>query len=169
MNNDISPLIVLRFRDIELNPGETVERHRRIISLNGQCWWGWLWRNHERNPHAELEAYERSLEPAAHHSVVLYDTNRAAVYAAECDQIAAFETPSYSPNVDLTPAYYNNRLAPAWFRLSAIRDADPSMVIGRTCVAMPSATEECFVDLVGKPVTMLRDLRKQEVTMWILQ
>src|SRR2546425_7060856 len=45
---------ILRFRDVDVDRKETIRRHRLIINDLGYCWWGWLFRDHERNPHAEL-------------------------------------------------------------------------------------------------------------------
>lgn len=38
--------IILRFRDLVTDRGQTVERHRDIIKTSGHVWWGW-WRKHD--------------------------------------------------------------------------------------------------------------------------
>src|SRR5690242_10806520 len=48
------PLIVLRFRDIEVNLGDTIRQHRLVLNSHGVCWWGWLYREYERNPREAL-------------------------------------------------------------------------------------------------------------------
>jgi len=164
---DQEQLIVLRFRDIELPSGETIARHRATIAEHTFCWWGWLFRDYERNPHVELaEMVRRLTEPAL--PIALLDTGRGLVYRASCAEIRTFARPQRSPQPAATPGYYNDRRAPAWFRLTEIEDADVSLVVGRTCVAMPSASEQCFVDLLDQPVTHIKDLRRQEVTLWVL-
>ena len=45
-----SPVLVLRFRDLGIEPGETIYRHRRVIATYDRCWWGWWARKHEANP-----------------------------------------------------------------------------------------------------------------------
>lgn len=160
------PLIVLRFRDIEINLGETIRQHRLIINALGHTWWGWLFRDYETNPAMDLQALRRALPPRF--EIALYDTGQGRLYVADCEDIATSVRPQRSPSLDHTPLYYRNRSAPAWFKLSGIQAVDHNFVIGRTCLALPSASDECHVDLQGRPVARLRDLRKQEVTMWVL-
>ena len=161
-------LIVLRFRDIEIGLGETIAAHKRAIAELGFCWWGWLYRGYERNPHGELETLGKSLARSGSFSVVLFDTGQSILFRATCSEIRATSTPQRSPNPAATPAYYNDRRAPAWFRLTDIVETKPSLVIGRTCHDMPSASDECFVDLLGQVVRHIKDLRRQEVTLWVL-
>lgn len=163
-------LIVLRFRDIEVRHGETIKRHRRIASDHGYCWWGWLCRDHERNPYKELLALDKAMErDGGVYPVALYDTNEGRVYRAGCSGLEAASDEIRSPEVDLTPSYYHDRHARAWFKFHEIEPAHESLVVGRTCVQMPSATDECFTDLLGQRVNRLRDLRRQEVTLWVLE
>lgn len=166
MNDD--SLLVLRFRDIELPSGETIVRHRRTIAEQGYCWWGWLFRDYERNPHADLRRYGEGVTDRASATIALFDTGRGGVYRATCQEIRATPSPQRSPQPLATPGYYNDRRAPAWFKLSEIEEADASLLVGRVCVAMPSASEECFVDLLDRTVEHIKDLRRQEVTLWVL-
>ncbi len=161
-------LVVLRFLDIELRSGETISRHRRAIAEHGYCWWGWLFRDYERNPHAELRGHSEAMSTTDGGSIALFDTGRGIVFRATCREIRATTSPQRSPEPAATPAYYNDRRAPAWFKLTEIEEADESLVVGRVCVDMPSASEECFVDLLGQPVGHIKDLRRQEVTLWVL-
>ena len=166
------PLLVLRFRDIEVDRNATIRSHRLIINDLGYCWWGWLFRDHERNPHAELAVLHRQLMGATKggpYDVGLYDTGQGLIYRAVCHAITTWATPGFSPEVDFTPDYYRRKRAPAWFHFSEISDADPNFVVGRVCAALPSADPECYTDLLLKPVSKLRDLRRQEVTLWILE
>lgn len=159
-------LIVLRFRDIGLRLDETIREHRRSIGQHGSCWWGWLYRDYERNPHVELRSLVSGL--ARPFTVALYDTGQGLMYSAQCEEIVAVETPVRSPDIELTPGYYRGRKAPAWFRFTEIAKSDATLVIGRICELLPSASHECFIDLMGRQVESLPDLRRQEVTMWVL-
>src|SRR5262249_18796596 len=161
-------LIVLRFRDIDVDLGQTIALHKRVIAESDYCWWGWLYRDYELNPHTELERLGKSLERPEGFAVALFDTGRGTIYRATCSEIRAMSKPQRSPSPATTPSYYNNRKAPAWFRLTDIVEVEPSFVIGRTCCSMPSASDECFVDLDGQAVRSLKDLRRQEVTLWVL-
>jgi hypothetical protein len=165
------PLIVLRFRDIDIDKKETIRRHRLIINDRGYCWWGWLFRPHERNPHQELNEIHAKLMAATDgcpYPVGLYDTGQGLIYTATCDAVTTWATSGFSPEVDFTPDYYRTKRAPAWFRFREITEASADAVIGRVCESMPSADPECYIDLLGKKVEKIRDLRRQEVTLWIL-
>jgi hypothetical protein len=166
--NSPAPLIVLRFRDIELPSGETIARHRRTIAENGYCWWGWLFRDYERNPHVELASLGASLAAGGDFPIALLDTGRGLVFRAVCRELRAAKIIRRTPSPAATPSYYNDRKAPAWFQFVEIEDADHSLVLGRTCAAMPSASDDCFIDLIGQPVNHIKDLRRQEVTLWVL-
>lgn len=168
MTSASNPLIVLRFRDIELPLGETITRHRTTIAQLGYCWWGWLFRDYERNPHRELMRLAPFFSSPAGSPLGLFDTGRGILFRATCESVRATAKPQRSPEPAATPAYYNDRRAPAWFRLTHIEDAAASLVVGRMCLDMPSASEECFVDLRDHPVTHIKDLRRQEVTLWVL-
>lgn len=163
-------IIVLRFRDIELPLGDTIVCHKRVIAERGYCWWGWLYRGFERNPHRELRQLGVPLtqSPDSGMDVALFDTGRGLLFQARCVEIRATPTLQRSPQPAATPGYYNDRRAPAWFRFTDIHEMSTSRVIGRICVDMPSASEDCFVDLLGQVVTHLKDLRRQEVTLWVL-
>jgi hypothetical protein len=160
-------LIVLRFRDIGLIAGSTITEHRRTIGQHGHCWWGWLYREYEVNPHRVVTELAESRHTPF--PVILFDTGRTLLYEAACDRINAYPHARRSPQVSHTPGYYNDRPAPAWFRFSDIVEASPSVVVGKTCVDLPSASDECFTDLLGQQVSHVRDLRRQEVTMWVVQ
>ena len=168
MADQSQPLIVLRFRDIELPSGETIARHRTTIAQHTFCWWGWLFRDYERNPHVEFHRLFAAYPTPTTFTVALLDTGRGLVFRAMCRDLRATASPERSPEPAATPAYYNDRRAPAWFRFTEIEDAEPSLLIGRKCIEMPSASEECFIDLLGQTVTAVKDLRRQEVTLWVL-
>lgn len=167
-----SRLLVLRFRDIEVKSGETIRLHRELIDSYGYCWWGWLARDYERNPQAELTALDTALQ-ADHdgkpYPVALYHTGLGRVYVATCECVRVSPASMRSPEVDFTPDYYRNKDAPAWFKLRSISPADSSFIVGRTCLGMPSAGASSHLDLLGKPIEKLEDLRRQEVTLWVIQ
>ena len=163
------PLIVLRFRDINVNRNETVKEHRRVITDQGSCWWGWLAREWEKNPEKELNDLKKLLAESLPFKILLYDTGQGLLFSAECEEMFAFRGDAKSPDLALTPSYYRDRRAPAWFRLSSISEVESEEIENLRCIMLPSATEDCFTDLRGKTVTSLLDLRRQEVTLWILQ
>ena len=162
-------LIVLRFRDINVNRNETVREHRRVINDHGSCWWGWLAREWEKNPTEELNTLKETLMECLPFRILLYDTGQGLLFSADCEEMCAFPGDVKSPDLALTPNYYRDRRAPAWFLLSSISEVDSEEVADRRCIMLPSATKDCFTDLLGKTVNSLLDLRRQEVTLWVLQ
>lgn len=163
------PLVVLRFRDINVNTNETIKEHRRAINDHGSCWWGWLARDWEKNPADALNELWEDLMKCIPFEVLLYDTGQGLLFSADCEEMVASYGEAKSPDLALTPNYYRERRAPAWFRLSSISKVENERVTGRRCIMLPSAVEDCFTDLLDKEVKSLLDLRRQEVTLWILQ
>jgi hypothetical protein len=168
---DVHPLIVLRFRDIEVGLGESVRLHDVLIREAGYCWWGWLYRPIEKNPHEELRRLDETLSTKYNsgYQLALYDTGRTKLYAATCQKIVTAKKPRRSPEAQRTPNYYRGKEAPAWFRLSHIGEVATEMVVGRTCAAMPSLGEDCWQDILGCTIKDIRELRRQEATLWVLE
>jgi hypothetical protein len=159
VSDDLSAgLLVLRFRDLSVNPGETILKHRVTIAKHGSCWWGWWKRNHEVNPSEVLSGLTFP------RPVALYDTDQGVVHRAYCTGARCSPEPSLSPRVDRTPSYYNNRRLLAWFELTVIEEWDPGVIVGRRCLYMPLADTAD----VGWIVTDLLDLRRRQETMWLL-
>lgn len=165
--NDAGQL-VLRFRDIERPLGETVRLHRKVIDEQGWTWWGWLYRSYERVPTEVFDLVSADVSVDSPIEVFLYDTGQALVYSTNCVEMRYQNYLEASPDPRLTPSYYNARSAPAWFRLTAISECDPSRIVGRVCSQMPSATEDCSTDLADGVIHKLSDLRRQEVTLWLI-
>ncbi len=161
--------LVLRFRDINVNKGETIQEHLRVIGDHGYCWWGWLFRQYEDNPYKELKSLHEDSSSLGSYEILLYDTGLGKLFSADCEQIFTAPQPIRSPEIDMTPNYYRDRKAPAWFRLLSIAEVDDDVVEGRTCIAMPSANDECFTDFLGSRIARKEDLRRQEVTLWVLE
>ena len=162
--------IVLRFRDINVNTDETIQEHLRVISDHSYCWWGWLYRHYERNPHAELAQLHKEIveEVSTPYPILLYHTGQGRIYEAMCASVVSYPQPARSPEVMFTPNYYSDRKAPAWFKLTSIEEVAPTVVSGKKCVLMPSAAQDSYTDLLDKTVTRKEDLRRQEVTLWVL-
>lgn len=161
--------IVLRFRDIERPIGETVSLHRESINESGFTWWGWLYRSYETIPVERFRQVQKVIEKTGQVEVLLYDTGQGRMYSTNCVEVAFQNYLEASPDPKATPAYYNGRSAPAWFKLTCILEAPDDCVIGRICFEMPSEIEDCSVDLHGSVVHKLSDLRRQEVTLWLIR
>ena len=157
MSNSNSELLVLRFRDLSVEPGQTIVQHRRAIAAHDQCWWGWWARRQEINPKQMLSMLEYPRE------IALYDTDQARIYSAECLEARGYESEVLSPRPDWTPTYYNNRRLRAWFRFLDIEDASADLLISRRCILTANEAVEN-----GWLIRSLDDLRRSETTMWLL-
>lgn len=149
-------MLLLRFRDLSVAPGDTIRYHRKAIAQSGTCWWGWWARAHEI-PMSVL------LMDAAPTSVLLYDTDRALIYRASCRRVATFSPPQLSPDAKRTPSYYNSRSLPAWFEFDDIENDDASSIVGARVAA--SGDPKVELDWV---VGDLDELRRTTTTAWLL-
>lgn len=150
-------LLVLRFRDLSVEPGQTIVRHRRVIAEHDECWWGWWARRQEEAPLGFLP------DLVFPRTIALYDTDQSLVFTADCQEGRASETEVLSPRPDWTPTYYNNRRLRAWFRIAEIWQATPEILLGRRCLRTANPTVE-----PGWEVQSLVSLRESESTMWLL-
>ena len=116
--------LVLRFRDIERPLGETIRLHQQLIAEHKFTWWGWLYRSYETVPVERFGAFRSSIS-AGPLEVLLYDTGQGCIYSAMCTDLAFQDYLEASPEPRATPAYYNARSAPAWFKFVGIREVAP--------------------------------------------
>src|SRR6266404_6138785 len=58
--------VILRFRDLVTDQGETIKEHTRLLKQFGEVWWGWWARQTEKTPDPERspEYYHRAPCPA---------------------------------------------------------------------------------------------------------
>ncbi len=152
-------LLVLRFRDLGVERGETILFHRRAIAAHGSCWWGWWGRSYELRALPVVESLRLP------RSVALYDTDQGRIYRATCEEVVCSAELSLSPDVSRTPSYYNNKRLPAWFRFVDIESEQPDWVGGRRCLYMPIERPD-----LGWFVGGLEELRMRsaQVTLWVL-
>ncbi len=114
--------LVLRFRDLATEPGETIERHHAICAKQGRVWWGW-W--HKAREHVPTRAFEaiNALSAKGKLDVYLLNAHEKEVYKATLSQVrwsndlSSFPT----PDANLTPDYYRGRRCKAWFLLTDLQ------------------------------------------------
>jgi hypothetical protein len=162
-----SNLLVLRFRDIEREINGTINEHNGCISAHNSVWWGWLKRPYEKVPLTFFGELEQQLAESSI-AIALYDTGQGKIYQANCISIQYYDYLQTTPDPVSTPAYYNSKLTNAWFKFDSITETEAGFLLGRYCISMPSATDDCAIDLEGSQVVRLSELRRQEVTMWVL-
>ena len=113
--------LVLRFRDLATDPGETIERHHDICAREGRVWWGW-W--HKAREHVPVSAFEHINERARGDGLEIYllNAHEQQVHRARLvkihwkDDLEPFTT-SYPW---FTPGYYRGRRCKVWFELSTV-------------------------------------------------
>lgn len=115
--------IILRFRDLVTDRGQTIVRHQRICDEHGYVWWGWWHKGGETIPddafrELRVKATKGGLR------VYLVDSGQEFLYKAICGDIKwdPMRTEIESPDVTKTPEYYNAQHYLAWFRLSDIHE-----------------------------------------------
>jgi 3',5'-cyclic AMP phosphodiesterase CpdA len=134
--------LILRFRDLATDYGETIKRHHAICAQQGRVWWGW-W--HKAREHVPVEAFEALNERAAARDgglpIYLFNAHQRRIHAARLTKIhwSPDGEPQPSSYPELTPAYYRGRRCKAWFQLSDL-SPDPlpfSALDGLAQVSVP--------------------------------
>lgn len=120
-------IIVLRYRDLVTESGETIEAHKEILRLYRGCWWGWFKRNDEILPIVEFGAVARSLRALGSSNLLLFDTDLDVFHVCQLTEVAVGPggTKISSPEPHKTPEYYNRGRHSAWFLFSDMQQIDP--------------------------------------------
>ena len=132
--------LVLRFRDLATEPGETIESHAAICSAQGRVWWGW-W--HKARESVAARAFEAINKHAVKGDLDVYllNAHEKVVYRAKLSQVRwqGDLQPFATPDTSLTPSYYVGRRCKAWFLLTKLeKDPTPfSPLAGLLQVSVP--------------------------------
>ena len=177
MPSEPSPqTLVLRFRDLATEPGETIERHHGICSAQGKVWWGWWHKAREQVPKAAFEAI-RLRAQGGKLEVFLLHAHEKAVYRATLSDVRwdpdAVAMPS--PAMTLTPEYYRGRRCKAWFLLTELKPTPVAFepLASLLQVSVPAFFGEDeppeFAALAGTPLTSPEALDEQNRTIWFVR
>jgi hypothetical protein len=167
---DMTSTLIIRFRDLITAPEETISEHRRIIAERDFVWWGWWRRRHELVP----TEYLSGLLLRVPLQIYLFDsgTDQSVVHLYPATLVSVAITPTgreiASPNINHTPAYYNNARYQVWLKLKDIA-LDPAPASGVTLRALPTRSdqdEEEFRQVLNQPVLNSKALRNIDVTLW---
>lgn len=175
-DGDQPQTLVLRFRDLATEPGETIERHHAICSGQGRVWWGW-W--HKAREHVPTRAFEVINEQAEKGSLEIYllNAHEKEVYRAKLSQVrwrndlSSFPTPDAS----LTPDYYRGRRCKAWFLLTDLEATASSFEPLSTLVQVSvpdffrGAEPPEFAELHGTHLESPAALDEQNRTIWFVR
>ncbi len=114
--------IVLRYRDLTVPEGVTIERHREIIEREDIVMWGWMMRQSETVPISHLTKVAENPE---HAEFLIYDSGSGEIRKAVLKTLSVFpggiRIPA-TPIPSATPTYMAEALCPVWFHFSAIDD-----------------------------------------------
>ena len=134
MNTDT---LILRFSDPE--DIDTITEHQKIIHENGCVYWGW-WKK-------DFETFPDNLNGAGEKEIWIIERDKNLFYKAKCLSIVIAKDKTQTPNVNLTPSYYNQKRQAAWFQLASLLEANESEY-RNTCGGIPVTDATLFV--VGK-------------------
>lgn len=161
--------IILRFRDLTTDTGETIRSHNEIISSAGYVWWGWWSKFGEKIP---LETF-RGLLQRMPLEVYLFDSGTLKLYSATIEGIEyrADGDKITSPDNTKTPEYYRTANYLAWYKISRIEEVEePDEIIsGLSYVEIGEffeTGESHFEIFRGKVIASLDELKRQDRTVW---
>lgn len=169
------PSTIFRFRDLGLGDrsGETIRRHRDLIRKGGFVWWGWWKIPHEKDPPTRM-----LVEPPKPATIYMLDTGALSeglvLYRAQLTEIAlsptTLEIPS--PDISLTPVYYNQRRFTLWLKLTELCEFPEHNIHSLTIKDVPTWPEgddEGRLQVLDKVITSAREYWRSgmtTVTIW---
>ena len=168
--------IILRFRDLGIEVGQTIERHKRILEKEKAVWWSWWRKGNEKVPETVLSTFKTRAENTPI-EIYLLDSWQKKVYKAVCIDIDFCvenekTVNKSSPAKDLTPEYYRDEKHPAWFKFTSIVECsyeelyNYSYVIEKDLFIDPDTDYSMFD---GKRIYSMKELIQQNVSMWFVR
>jgi predicted phosphodiesterase len=168
--------LVLRFRDLSTNDGQTIHFHKNKIDEYKYVWWGWWNKAGETIPSETFRLLMSTIRKDGFLDIFLFDTGTAKLYPAKLEEIKW--DPCYqsieSPNWEATPDYYEKRTLKAWFKIKEISDGitDKTILNKWSYVEVDELFEtkkSIFHDFNGKQISSFEELRHQETTIWFIR
>lgn len=157
--------IVLRYRDLTVPEGATIERHREIIEREDVVMWGWMMRQSEIVPN-ELLAKVAEAPDAV--DVYLYDSGSCELRHAKLRSLSVFaggiRIPTPIPPA--TPTYMAEALCPVWFHITEIEE-EPIMIETMIILGYPTLDHEHEDNKKLGKATSLTELRDSGATLWV--
>ncbi len=178
------PALLLKFRDLITEDGDTIAEHRAIIKSSRSVWWGaWMRKGAEKPPREFLAEILEGLSKQESVKVYLFDTSQELLYSCSVKNIKVSPIRSgiTSPEPDKTPEYYHRNRLPIWFQFTTIDDATfsdlnlyyhsaPSLLSEDEKYRSSQGNRLSSVDerSSDNSLNSLRDLTHMRVTMWVL-
>lgn len=166
-------MMILRFRDLSTNPGETVRLHREKIS-EGYAWWGWWKKAGEKVPEDTFRAMLQAKD-AEGIPVMLFDTGEGKLYEATIEDVRwdSRLTPGPPPEPERTPDYYAGRVLLAWFKMTSLgKELEEATLKNWSYLEVDEIFKSpgsAFSVFTSKKVASFEELRHQERTVWFLR
>lgn len=165
--------IILRFRDLSTQDGETVSLHSKIAQEKGYVWWGWWNKGGEQVPSDEFAELRRKARAPGGLKLYLLDSGHGQPYTATCTDIF-WESGGdlvASPEPEKTPGYYREKKVFAWFKLGPIEPYafEPSSFtyvrVDRFFTSQPSR----YGVFYDKRIFSTHELTEQNRTIWFIR
>lgn len=169
--------IILRFRDLGIDPGTTIRTHREMISDHGYAWWGWWSKFGEKIPVEVFAELAKRANDRGGIEIFLVDSGRHEVRKAKLSAISRMEhlAPGPAPEQGArTPVYYNDQRLLAWFKLTQIDEHPLSSdaVRGLSYVSVDAFFESSpnpYRKFSGQRIASLEELIDQNRTIWFVR
>jgi predicted phosphohydrolase len=165
--------MILRFRDLSTNIGETIEFHKELILKNGSVWWGWWHKAGETVPNNTFQALMNVIDVQGALEILLFDTGTGNLYPATLKEIQWHPrfTEIDSPDEKWTPDYYGGRKLKVWFNFTSIGEGITDELVLReySYIEIDELFERkksIFEDFNEKQISSFEELRHQEKTIW---
>lgn len=156
--------MVLRFRDLIGEAGETIQEHRKYIVKYGHVWWGWWSKPNEKIPRNELLNFQRVINKIGYMWVYLADSGLLRLYKAKLTEIDITEDEESKEcsDIEKVPEYYFTAKYKVWFLFSKIEDVASDEIRGWS-YSIPSdfLIESNITGLHGKRVSNIKEMLNQ--------
>ena len=116
--------MILRFRDLSTEVGETIRQHKLYSERTGYVWWGWWKKQGETVPVEAFQHLAQQSRKAGGLEIYLFDTGTLNLYRATLADIEWNNLLAYipSPERHATPDYYGDSRYLAWFKIIKIEE-----------------------------------------------
>lgn len=176
MSREVETMI-LRFRDLGIDPGTTIRAHREKIAQNGYTWWGWWSKFGEKVPVEVFAELAQRADEGGGIDVFLLDSGHHEVRKARLTEIFFKPNLARGPAPEQgarTPDYYKDTKLFAWLKLTEIDEhpREPGVVRDLTYVGVDPFFESApnpYRKFSGQRVGSIDELIAQNRTIWFVR
>ncbi len=167
--------LILRFRDLVTQPGDTIARHQALIAQKTSVWWGWWNKAGETIPDEVFRSLRTQCQSSEGLALFLLDSGGHQLYRAICREIlwSAQHDRIAPSDLSAIPSYYEQQKYLAWFRLTDLSAwSDPSLLGSFSYVEVPQFFEKevaQYQPFDGKRIFSIDELIQQNRSMWFVR